>query len=101
MVGIPDIITYANFARRSVKGLVVAGSEILPFPKGLCGVHDYDCCATATKNKHVHFSARSHEVAANHNAGISTGVAIRLDQLSWQCLHIFHVLCGRRWKVSK
>ena len=34
---------------------------------------------TATRNKHVvHFSARLHEVAANHNAGIGVGV---VDQL--------------------
>jgi len=26
--------------------------------------------ATATRNKHVHFSARLYEAAANHNAGI-------------------------------
>jgi len=39
-----------------------------------------NCDATETKNRHVLFSARSHEVAGNHNAGISMGVAIRLVQ---------------------
>jgi len=29
---------------------------------------------TATRNKHVHFSAKLHEVAANHNLGIGMGV---------------------------
>ena len=42
--------------------------------------------ATATRNKHVHFSARLHEVAANHNAGIGVGV---VDQLRGHCLPLF------------
>jgi len=38
---------------------------------------------TAVRNKHVHSSARLHEVAGNHNAGIIMGV---VDQL---CLLLF------------
>jgi len=41
-----------------------------------------DCNYT---NKHVHFSAKLHEVAANHNAGIGMGV---VDQLWGHCLHL-------------
>ena len=44
-------------------------------------VHN-DCDVTATWNKHVHFSARLHEVAANHNAGIGVGA---VDQLWRHC----------------
>jgi len=51
----------------------------------------YDCDATAMhshamRNKHVHFSARLHEVAANHSAGIGMGV---VDQLWRHCLLLF------------
>ena len=31
---------------------------------------------TAVRNKHVHCSARLHEAAANHNAGIGMGVVV-------------------------
>jgi len=41
-------------------------------------VHNCDCDVTATRNKRVHFSARLHELAANHNAGIDVGVVDRL-----------------------
>jgi len=37
-----------------------------------------NCDVTATRNKHVHFSARLHEVAAAHSAGIGVGVVDRL-----------------------
>jgi len=40
----------------------------------------------AMRNKHVHFSARLHEVAANHSAGIGMGV---VDQLWRHCLLLF------------
>jgi len=41
---------------------------------------------TATRNKHVHFSTKLHEVAANHSAGIGVGV---VDQLWRHCLLLF------------
>ena len=41
---------------------------------------------TATRNKHVYFSARLHEVAANHNAGTGVGV---VDLLCRHCLPVF------------
>jgi len=37
----------------------------------------HDCDATATRNKHVHFYASLHEVAAAHDAGIGAGVVDR------------------------
>ena len=49
-------------------------------------VHNYDCDVTATRNEHVHFSARLQEVAANHNAGIGMSV---VDQLWRHCLLFF------------
>jgi len=36
---------------------------------------------TATRNKHVYFSERLHEVAASHYAGIGMGV-VQLDLVS-------------------
>jgi len=61
-----------------------------------------NCDVTATRNEHVYFSARSHGVAANHNAGIGMGVAILLDQLLWRhrC-RFFTCLCGKRCKVME
>jgi len=50
--------------------------------------HYYNSDVTATRNKHVHFSARLREVAANHNAGIIMGV---VDQLWRHCLRYFYV----------
>ena len=43
---------------------------------------DCNCDVTASRNKHVHFDARLHGVAANHNAGIGVGV---VDQLWPHC----------------
>ena len=48
---------------------------------------DCDATVTATGNKHVHFSARLHEVAANRSAGIGVGV---VDQLCRHCLLLFY-----------
>ena len=46
---------------------------------------------TATRNKHVHFSAKlhevAHEVAANHNLGIGMGVVNQL----WRHLLPFYL----------
>jgi len=42
---------------------------------------------TATRNKHVHFSAKLHEVAANHNLGIGMGVVNQL----WRHLLPFYL----------
>jgi len=50
--------------------------------------HYYNSDVTATRKKHVQFSARLHEVAANHNAGIIVGV---VDQLWRHCLRYFYV----------
>jgi len=52
-------------------------------------VHNYDCDVTATRNEHVHFSARLQEVAANHNAGIGMSV---VDQLWRHCLLFFSLV---------
>jgi len=50
---------------------------------------DCDATVTATGNKHVHFSARLHEVAANRSAGIGVGVVDQ--QLCRHCLLSFYV----------
>jgi len=56
--------------------------------KPLSVVQNYDCDVTATRNQHVQFSARLHEVAANHNARIGMGA---IDQL-WR--HRFLLFSG-------
>jgi len=45
-----------------------------------------NCDATATRNEHVHFSARLHDVAANLNGGIGAG---EVDRLWRHCLLLF------------
>jgi len=45
-----------------------------------------NCDVTATRNIHVHFSARLHDVAANHDAGIGV-----VDPLWRHCLLLFYV----------
>ena len=46
-----------------------------------------NCDVTATRNKHVHFSAKLYEVATNRSAGIDMGV---VDQL-WRHCYFFYV----------
>jgi len=56
----------------------------------------------ATKNKHVHFSARLRELAAYHNAGIGMDVVIHLNQLSRrQCLCFSRFIWKAMEKVVK
>jgi len=50
-----------------------------------------NCNVTATRNESVHFSAKLHEVTANHNAGIGMGL---VDQLWRYCLLLFLACFG-------
>jgi len=59
-------------------------------------VHNCDCDVTATRNKRVHFSARLHELAANHNAGIDVGV---VDRLWRHCLLLFSRVSTKKIKA--
>jgi len=47
-----------------------------------------NCDATATRNEHVHFSARLHDVAANLNGGIGAG---QVDVTAYCYFHVFRL----------